>query len=113
MTDLVAFESATERLKAMVPEQWTVLDMGELGRRMLTEIKATDLLYTVLVDRRCTVINLKRDALKGELKQKHAKGMQHQKLARPWIENGANKRIMLVLLEIGACWVIVLFCRCV
>ena len=85
------------RLESMKPEQWTVLTMVKLGRRMLNEIVLIDQLYKTLVDRRLNVIDLKRDALTGELKLKHSKAMQVQKLAKPWIEIGANKKIMLVL----------------
>jgi len=102
--DFAALEAARGRLEAMAPSEWTVLNMGELVSRMINEIKATDLLYTTLMEQRLKVIDLKRDALKGTLRVKHTKAMQHHKLAKPWIETGANKKMVLVLLNIGACW---------
>ena len=38
----LAFEAAMHRLESMVPEKWTVLTMGELGRRMLNAIVPID-----------------------------------------------------------------------
>ena len=109
LEDFRSFEAALGLLQASGCLEWTVLDMAELGRRMLIEIATIDNLYKALVWRRANVIELQRDARAGQLKMKHSLAMQLQKLAKPWIENGANKKIMLILRTIGACWVCCFF----
>ena len=105
----VAFEIAMGRLESTKPGTWTVLNMCELASRMINDIKQIDQLYKTLVECRLTVIDLKREALKGSMKAKHTKAIHQAKLARPWIDAGANKKIMTVLQEIGACWVLRFF----
>ena len=101
--DYMAFENAMERLKAMTPDVWTISDMFEEGGRMLNELKSIDGLYQTLVERRSTVIDQRREAMKDSLKIKHKQAIVTMKMAKPWIENGANKKLMVILMKIGAC----------
>jgi len=102
--DLIAFKSAIARLKAMKPNEWTLLDMSELGRRMLNEIIATDELWKMLHLRRSNCIDLRRADMKDELKKTQQKAMHITKLSKPWIEHGGNKVIVTVLAGLGACY---------
>ena len=100
--DYLAFENAMARLQCMKPCEWTISDMNELGTRMANELKVIDGLYRTLVDRRLTIIDLRRAAAKSTLKAKHAKAIVTLKQAKAWIENGANKKVMLILGSVGA-----------
>ena len=102
-TDKVAFESSITRLRAMTPKAWTIVNMTELATRMVNEIKLTDSLYATLSSCRLDVIEQRRDSMAGKLKVRHLKSMAASRLAKPWIENGANKKIMMILDSIGAC----------
>ena len=101
--DKIAFESSITRLRAMTPKDWTIVNMTELATRMVNEIKLTDSLYATLSSCRLDVIEQRRDSMAGKLKVRHLKSMAASKLAKPWIENGANKKIMMILDSIGAC----------
>jgi hypothetical protein len=108
-TEFIAFEAAMNRLNAMEPEKWTITDMSELGTRMMTEIKSTDTLFHTLALLRATVIDQKREAMKASLMAKHTAAIVTSKLAKAWIENGANKKVYLIMKSIGACCVFCYF----
>jgi hypothetical protein len=103
--DYDAFESSILRLDAIQPDTWTVLNMNEECGRMTNEITTADLIYRNLVERRNTVIDLRRLGLKISLAIKHKHAMKIMKLAKGWIESGANKLVFQLLLDIHAKWV--------
>jgi hypothetical protein len=101
--DKIAFESSITRLRAMTPKEWTIVNMAELATRMVNEITLTDSIYATLSSCRQDVIDQKRESMAGKLRIKQQKSMASSRLAKPWIENGANKKIMMILESIGAC----------
>ena len=99
---LEAFESAIGRIAAMDPTKWTVLDMREETTRFFAELKAADALYIELVQSRTDLIELKRQAAKSELNRKQQVSITMSKLASPWVLNGANKKVCILLQDIGS-----------
>ena len=101
-TDLLAFEAALDRLKAMKPKEWTLLNVCELGTRLLNEIRAFDALVLGLARRKANVTELERESMKHEVRAKQDKSWALNKLAKPWLETGSTHKLPSVLRDIGA-----------
>jgi hypothetical protein len=97
-----AMKSAIQRLEDLKPATWTVINMHELGKRLVTEITETDRRYEQLSEARALVISVRREAGKADIKLKHAQSMAEGKMSKVWLDNGSSKQVFTILKNIGA-----------
>ena len=101
-TEFIAFESSLTRFRPHVPGAWTLLDVNELARRMINDLVGLEACASELIRLKSDVIRQHRASKVDDVAGKHKAFCEQRRKIAPWILNGATRRVYILLKDIGA-----------